>query len=128
MTGSVGVPVLVTDFVAFVEGIDYRELLVRPLRKQGITVEVPLEGLSIGRQLKWFKKLRDEQKRLSHLDQFYQLLDKLEKGVGGRRMLRQCTGEMDWSKMGVYFFFAQEAPDITTVLLYVFPYSSHPPQ
>lgn len=119
---------MVTDIVAFVAGIDYREFLVRPLRKQGITVEVPLEGLSIGRQLKWFKKLRDEQKRLSHLDQFYQLLDKLEKGVGGRRMLRQCTGEMDWPKMGVYFFFAQEAPDITTVLLYVFPYRSHLPQ
>jgi len=91
--------------LAFVAGERYREELVTRLAEQGYRIRIPLEGLSIGMQLSWLKKLQDEGERLRHLDQFYALLGKLQAGLGGRRVLKECTGVMDWPKMGVYFFF-----------------------
>jgi hypothetical protein len=91
--------------LAFVAGERYREGLVTKLAEKGYTIRVPLEGLSIGTQLSWLKKLQDEQERLQHLDEFYSLLRKLEDGCGGKRILRDCTGQLEWPEMGVYFFF-----------------------
>lgn len=91
--------------LAFVAGERYREDLLSRLEKEGYVVTVPLEGLSIGMQLSWLKKLHDESERLRHVDEFYALLHKLEAGCGGRRVLRECTGQLEWPKMGVYFFF-----------------------
>lgn len=95
------------DILGFVAGQDYREFLLPMLNERGYTVAVPLEGLSIGMQLSWFKKFHAEQERLAHLDSFYSLLAALEKGVGGKRNLANCKGEMEWPRMGVYFFFEQ---------------------
>jgi len=39
------------------------------------------------------------------LKQFYQLLDALEQEAGGKRLLADCDGRMDWPERGVYFFF-----------------------
>jgi hypothetical protein len=39
------------------------------------------------------------------VDRFYALLDKLAKGLGGRRDLKDCNGRLDWPERGVYFFF-----------------------
>ncbi len=36
-------------------GARYREFLLDPLRNLGVEVEVPLQGLPIGRQLLWFR-------------------------------------------------------------------------
>tara|TARA_R110002110_G_scaffold85816_4_gene223682 strand:- start:7548 stop:8273 length:726 start_codon:yes stop_codon:yes gene_type:complete len=36
---------------------------------------------------------------------FYELLDELERRVGGKRLLRDCSGRMNWPERGVYFFF-----------------------
>jgi hypothetical protein len=94
------------DAVTFLAGEKYREFLVPELISRGYEVTVPLEGMSIGYQLQWYKKFKSEQKRLDHLDKFYALLAKLENGLGKRRM-SECTGQMDWPKMGVYFFFEQ---------------------
>jgi hypothetical protein len=95
------------DILGFVAGQDYRKFLLPRLSDQGYVVEVPLEGLSIGIQLSWFKKFHAEQKRLAHLDSFYNLLADIEKGVGGKRKLVNCKGDMEWPRMGVYFFFEQ---------------------
>ena len=46
--------------------------------------------------------------RAADLDRFYDLLDRLEAKVGGKRRLADCTGHMDWPERGVYFFFANE--------------------
>lgn len=46
--------------------------------------------------------------RRSDLDELYDLLDRLETRVGGKRRLGDCTGHMDWPERGVYFFFAAE--------------------
>jgi hypothetical protein len=39
--------------IVFLAGMRYREFLVDLLRGQGITVEIPMEGLRIGEQLAW---------------------------------------------------------------------------
>ena len=46
--------------------------------------------------------------RASDLGRLYDLLDRLEAKVGGKRRLADCTGSMDWPERGVYFFFANE--------------------
>ena len=93
--------------LAFVAGERYRADLITRLANEGYAIRVPLEGLSIGMQLSWLKKLQDNSERLQHLDEFYTLIKKLEKGLGGRRILSRCTGVMDWPEMGVYFFFEE---------------------
>ena len=42
--------------------------------------------------------------RLADTRRFYDLLDRLEGCIGGRRMLADCTGRMNWPNRGVYFF------------------------
>lgn len=39
--------------VVFFAGTRYREFLVPTLQRQGLTIEVPMEGLTQGRQLAW---------------------------------------------------------------------------
>ncbi len=41
------------DVVVFLAGARYREYLQPPLEKHGYTVEVPMKGLGIGKQLHW---------------------------------------------------------------------------
>jgi hypothetical protein len=42
--------------------------------------------------------------RRDDIDRFYDLLDDLERRVGGVRKLKACTGYMDWPDRGVYLF------------------------
>ena len=39
--------------VVFFAGEDYRAFLQEPLRRSGVSVEVPMQGLSLGQQLAW---------------------------------------------------------------------------
>jgi len=93
------------DRVAFVAGLEYREFLIPKLEQLNVNVTVPLQGMSIGKQLQWLNKLRNEKVRHAHLDEFYELLAELEEGLGGKRKMRECQGQMRWPAMGVYFFF-----------------------
>jgi len=43
--------------------------------------------------------------RLQDVKHFYDLLEKLEGKVCGKRILAECDGRMDWPERGVYFFF-----------------------
>jgi hypothetical protein len=43
--------------------------------------------------------------RTSELIDFYALLERLERALGGTRMLGTCTGRSGWPARGVYFFF-----------------------
>ena len=47
--------------VVFLAGERYRENLIRPLRARGVEVATPMEGLGIGKQLRWL----NESSRLS---------------------------------------------------------------
>jgi hypothetical protein len=42
--------------------------------------------------------------RTNHLTQFYELLTRLERNLGGARRLSECYGRMGWPQRGVYFF------------------------
>ena len=50
--------------------------------------------------------------RLTHLKEFYFLLNTLEERLSGARRLSACTGGMLWPKRGVYFF--REAGEVRT--------------
>ena len=43
--------------------------------------------------------------RLEDIKKFYELMDRLENRVGGKRILDQCRGNAGWPDRGVYFFF-----------------------
>jgi len=64
-----------------------------------------MEGKPIGRQLQWLSEQLCCSKRDEDLDRFYHLLRRLEKGLGGKRLLRGCEGGPEWPQRGVYFFF-----------------------
>ncbi|MBP1988125.1 hypothetical protein [Halolamina salifodinae] len=42
--------------------------------------------------------------RADDLDRFYDVLERLDRRVGGARRLKNCTGHMDWPDRGVYAF------------------------
>ena len=42
--------------------------------------------------------------RLEDLKRFYDILDRLERKIGGSRVLADCNGRMGWPQYGVYFF------------------------
>jgi len=44
--------------VVFFAGMRYREFLIEPLQRLSLTIEVPMEGLSIGRQLAWLNSVK----------------------------------------------------------------------
>ena len=46
------------------------------------------------------------------LVQFYSILGRLEREIGGTRRLADCSGRMNWPKRGVYFF--QETGEVRT--------------
>lgn len=43
--------------------------------------------------------------RRDDTEQFYSLLAALQQATGGRRLMADCHGKMQWPKRGVYFFF-----------------------
>jgi hypothetical protein len=47
------------------------------------------------------------EERLQHIIRFYTILDELEQKAGGKRLLANCHGRMNWPKRGVYFFFEE---------------------
>lgn len=44
------------DHVVILAGKRYRENLVGPIQQMGCSVEIPMEGLGIGKQLSWLKR------------------------------------------------------------------------
>lgn len=100
------------DHLVILAGEAYREHLLDPVRAIGYPVEIPMQGLRIGEQLRWLTdQLRiepDSEKPTGRLDdvrRFYRILDRLEARLGGRRVLGECDGRMEWPERGVYFFF-----------------------
>ena len=53
----------------------------------------------------YLQAMRPVKSRINHVAQFYAFLERLSEGVGGARLLSQCTGRMAWPRRGVYFFF-----------------------
>lgn len=96
------------DHVVILAGEAYRQYLVPELKQMGYSVRTPVEGLSIGRQLQWLNTRLHEYKLRDDLEAFYKLIDKLEKGLGGKYLLGSCNSKMCWPNRGVYFFFEKD--------------------
>jgi hypothetical protein len=45
-----------SDTIVFLASKLYREFLIGPLSKSGMNIEIPMEGLSIGKQLQWLNR------------------------------------------------------------------------
>ena len=95
----------VNDEIAFVAGLRYRQDLTPLLQKRGNKIWVPMEGMGIGKQLKWLKEQNYAPNRKTHLKEFYSILKDLENALGSKRVLSECNGKMKWPERGVYFFF-----------------------
>lgn len=93
------------DQVSILAGERYRERLVPLITAHGCRVDVPMEGLGIGRQLQWLSRQLAQPHREGDIDRFYQALRRLEHAVDGKRLLSACNGQQGWSKSGVYLFF-----------------------
>lgn len=93
------------DRVVVLAGERYREYLVPRLIQHGCFVEVPMEGLGIGRQLRWLSKQLAQSTREVDLDRFYCALGSLESGLGGKRLMSESSGQQHWPQSGVYFYF-----------------------
>jgi len=91
------------DEVIFFAGEKYRENLMPLLNKHKVII--PMEGMSIGYQLKWLNHKMLEIATQSDIEIFYQLLGKLEKGLGGKKNVSDLNGKSNIPSKGVYFFF-----------------------
>ena len=58
------------DHVVILAGKRYREYLVPLIIKRGCTLEVPMEGLAIGKQLQWLSKWQAQPTRERDLGRF----------------------------------------------------------
>lgn len=117
--------------VVFFAGARYREFLIEPLRRLGIEVVVPMEGLPLGKQLSWLNQFgssppsssQTTSYRLADVKRLYELFDLLSDRVGGPRLLGDIGNYNDWPGRGVYYFFepseirreSGEAPRIVRV-------------
>ena len=93
------------DHVTILAGKRYRERLVPLLAAHGCHVDVPMQGLGIGRQLQWLSRRLAQPCRERDIERFYRALRRLESGVEGKRLMSASTGQQGWPKSGVYFFF-----------------------
>lgn len=67
-----------------------------------------MEGLADGSTQGMFQISYSEhatQQRVKHLCRFYEALSLLERRIGGRHQISDCSGRMRWPERGVYFFF-----------------------
>lgn len=95
--------------IAFLAGRRYRDHLASPLRERGFEVEVPMEGMRIGKQLQWLGRgsatpTHENPYRLRAVQRLYSILDDLRERIG-YRTLGDSHGRMEWPARGLYFFF-----------------------
>ena len=91
------------NVITFLAGQTYRKNLLPALLNRGYSIEIPLKGMPIGKQISWLTSHID--KTYSDLNRFYELISKLEVGLSGKLRLAECTGKLKWPRRGVYFFF-----------------------
>ncbi len=92
------------DHLTILAGERYRESLVPLMTEYGCQVNVPMQGLGIGRQLQWLSYQIEQPHRDRDVERLYQALRRLESDVGGKRLMSECTGQQGWPNSGVYFF------------------------
>jgi len=119
--------------VTFLAGEKYRDHLRPALEAREVEVEVPMEGLTIGRQLSWLdaqavpaiqpaagprssigelmaEGAREPSTRREDLERFYRAFARLEQRLGGFATLGEDEGRIRREAKGVYFFFDRAEP------------------
>ena len=89
-------------------GEKYREFLNEYLSDLGYRIIIPLQGLSIGKQMNWFDRLETPPHRNKHLDRFYSILKDLYITEAYVNDLSNTNGSMKWPNKGVYYFFEKD--------------------
>jgi len=97
--------VKINDSITLIAGKYYREFLIKHLERSGYKINVLFPNLSIGKQLSILNRINTSHEKFLILNEFYKILERLENGLGGKRILKNCNGKMEWPKYGVYFFF-----------------------
>jgi 5'-3' exonuclease len=92
------------DVVFLLAGSTYSDAIIRPLSDSGYRVSQPLEGMSIGRRLRWLNAAIDLGPGSADLEEFYEILTRLALETGGVSSLAEAD-RRTWPERGVYFFF-----------------------
>ncbi len=91
--------------VIFLAGKNYRKYLIPMLQDADAAIHIPMEDLSLGNQLAWLNTQLKPVNASIDLKRFYDLLGKLEHGIGGKHRVRDLEGGATIPKQGIYFFF-----------------------
>lgn len=92
------------DSITFLAGDNYRGDLIPKLTAAGYICNTPLEGLGLGQQIHTLKLLALHKRRVEHLNDFYDVLDRLRR-LQGQITLSKLDGKSKLPLRGVYFFF-----------------------
>jgi 5'-3' exonuclease len=93
-----------SDLVFLLAGSSYSNVIRNPLIKAGYRVAQPLEGMSIGRRLRWLNAATELGRGSADLEEFYEILSRLSLNTGGLQSLAEAD-RRTWPERGVYFFF-----------------------
>jgi hypothetical protein len=97
------------DIVSFYCGEEYIAPLTRMIVQLGCRLDEPLSQLSIGRRLKRLRALNDEPTLDHSFKRFYRIMRRLWIAQKGGRRIADCTGQLAWPDLGVYFVIGTEA-------------------
>ena len=92
------------DIVFLLAGGTYSDAIRGGLIESGCRLVQPLQGMSIGRRLRWLNTACTVGKPSADLEEFYEILSRLASGTGGPRSLAEAD-QCSWPERGVYFFF-----------------------
>jgi hypothetical protein len=91
----------------FLAGATYREPLEELLSGKGYECVAPLQGLPIGRQLRWLQRAASEAERLADLQKLYAILAKM-RGMPGQFVKLSELRSHGLPEKGIYFFFDRD--------------------
>jgi 5'-3' exonuclease len=90
--------------VFLLAGSTYSGAITKSLIDSGYGVARPLEGMPVGKRLRWLNAANSIGKESADLEEFYEILTRLISDAGGLVPLSQAAGRR-WPPSGVYFFF-----------------------
>ena len=92
------------DEIILLAGREYHKPLDAGLRSLGLKIRLPIGDLAFGKRLQKLSELNNEVTLQRTYAEFYSVLRKLYVGQNGGRLLKECTGKLEWPKRGIYFF------------------------
>ena len=93
------------DKVLILAGARYREYLLPKIIEYGCSVDVPMEGKSIGKQLQWLSQQEQNHLEKKDLERLYGCWGGSKIGLAEYVYSRSAQARMVGLKSGIYFFF-----------------------